>query len=303
MNPSTPPTPNTDSNAAADSATATDDEPEGFAEFRRESRQVFAEVERLAASWGLRLAIRQFSDLALSPSNASGLFLAEETARQFAGVPAGYCAALVRLESATDLPGFYWGEFVQSVLAHEIGHCVVSEFERSCGQRPVMIPRALFPQTLSLSAVEVDELFKAEKCPPWTGHELQFLRAASHIRERMAMGGHFTSAAWVLPNAYYSLSPMSWFESCFADELQQFADRPITEVLQAPYPTAAVQLFADDVRRWARSQQRRQQPTTTRDNTHGRENSQTRENSEAQGPPGRRTSFDDSSEEPSSATV
>jgi molybdopterin-biosynthesis enzyme MoeA-like protein len=79
----------------------------------------------------------------------------------------------------------------------------------------------------------------------------------------------------------YSLKPFEWYENALGAETAEREELPIVEAISGGVPAEFAALWRADVERWEQRQQQRQQPTTTRDNTHGRENSQTRENSEA----------------------
>jgi hypothetical protein len=191
-------------------------------------------------------------------------------------------------------------EWLSSLLVHELAHAAACRWEQAA-----MGSHELPPCDVSADALR--EEFRhppiptnlPKHIPPFAYHESRFLRACAHVRRRMTRSGIWSRSHWCVNATAYSLSPFEWYENALGDETAKREELPIVEAISGGLPAEFAAIWRSDVLRW----EQRQQPTTAEDITHGRENSQTRENSEAQGPPPGLKKKDDSSEEPSSATV
>jgi hypothetical protein len=154
---------NTDSNAAADSATATN-EPEGFESFERRQLGLFREVESIAASWGLAVVIRDFRRGRTSAA-ALALLVGTSAHRTPKHPDAARCFALIAADLehifAQEFERGMAGQFARSRAAHaaaagwerlaamgshELPPCDVSVDALREEFRKPMIPQNLPPQ-------------------------------------------------------------------------------------------------------------------------------------------------------------
>jgi hypothetical protein len=173
---------NTDSNAAADSATATN-EPEGFESFERRQLGLFREVESIAASWGLAVVIRDFRRGRTSAA-ALALLVGTSAHRTPKHPDAARCFALI----AADLEHIFAQEFE---ARNGWPVCSFTSCARSSSRLGAIggdgIARASAMRRFSgrppRRVSEADDSSKpsATNCA-WVYHEARFLRACARMR-------------------------------------------------------------------------------------------------------------------------